>query len=486
MVVVGAGISGLAAAHRLTELAPDWSVVLLESADRPGGVLYTERCGGYLLEHSADSFLSNVPEAMALCRRVGLEDLVGTRPEARRAYVVRRGRLLAIPEGFSLMAPMRVWPLLATSILSWRGKLRVLGEWFVPPRRDGVDESLAEFACRRLGREAFERLVQPLVAGIYTSAAERLSMAAALPRFVELERNHGSVARGLRREARAARARRALGGASRSDPGAAVQGRDDAHSAGARYGLFVAPRDGLSSLVSAVAARLPPDALRLRTRVEQLHRNERHWELELQGGTRLAADALVLAVGAPEAARLLAPVHAAIAAELGAIEYAGTTLVLLGYARDAFPQVPQGSGFVVPAIENRRILAASFASEKFPRRAPPDRVLVRVFVGGATQPELLELSDEEVASLARAELAELVGIRGEPELVRVVRWTRQMPQYHVGHLARLERIKTHLAELPGLLLAGNAYHGVGIPHCIRSGEHAAEQAVSFLTARFCS
>lgn len=482
--MVGAGISGLAAAHRLRELTPNWSVVLLEAANRPGGVLYTERCGGYLLEHSADSFLSNMPEAMALCRRVGLVDLVGMRPEARRAYVVRRGQLLPIPDGFSLLAPARIWPLLATPILSWRGKLRVLAEWFVPPRRDGVDETLAEFACRRLGREAFERLVQPLVAGIYTSAAERLSVAAALPRFVELERNHGSLARGLRREARAAKARQLVPSVPSSLQGAPLQAGDDAHSTGARYGLFVAPRDGLSSLVSAVAARLPADVLRLGTRVQRLHRGDGHWGLELQQGTRLGAHALVLAVGAPEAARLLAPLHPPIAAELGAIEYAGTTLVLLGYARDAFPHLPQGSGFVVPAIEKRRILAASFASEKFPGRAPPDRVLVRVFVGGATQPELLELSDEETVSLARAELSELLSIRAEPELVRVVRWTRQMPQYHVGHLARLERIKTHLAELPGLLLAGNAYQGVGIPHCIRSGQHAAEQAVSFLTAQF--
>lgn len=481
--MVGAGITGLAAAHRLRELAPNWSVVLLEAADRPGGVLYTERCGGYLLEHSADSFLSNIPEAMALCRRVGQVDLIGTQPEARRAYVVRRGRLLPIPEGFSLLAPARVWPLLATPILSWRGKLRVLAEWFVPPRRDGVDESLAEFACRRLGREAFERLVQPLVAGIYTSAAERLSVAAALPRFVELERNHGSVARGLRHEARAARARPSLARTPSDGTNTAATAMDDAKSAGARYGLFVAPRDGLSSLVAAVAARLPAHTLRLGTRVHRLQRREGRWGLELQGGTDLEADALVLAVAAPEASRLLAPLHPSLAAELGAIEYAGTTLVLLGYARDAFPQVPQGSGFVVPAIEKRRILAASFASEKFPGRAPPGRVLVRVFVGGATQPELLGLSDEEAVSLAKAELAELVGIRGEPELVRVVRWTRQMPQYHVGHLARLERIKTHLSELPGLLLAGNAYQGVGIPHCIRSGEHAAEQAVSFLKAR---
>jgi oxygen-dependent protoporphyrinogen oxidase len=482
VVVVGAGITGLAAAHRLTELAPDWRVLLLEAADRPGGVLCTEPCGGYLLEHSADSFLSNVPEALALCRRVGLEEaLVGTRPEARRAFVVRRGRLVPIPEGFSLMAPARVWPLLATPLLSWRGKLRVLGEWFVPPRRDGVDESLAEFACRRLGREAFERLVQPLVAGIYTSAAEKLSVAAALPRFVELEQRYGSVARGLRREARAARAR-AHPSAGTGSPSAASAGADDVHAAGARYGLFVTPREGLSSLVAAVAARLPPSVLRTQARVQQIRRMDGGWELAVQNGPPLAADALILAVAAPEAARLLSGLHPALESELRGIEYAGTTLVLLGYARQAFPSQPRGSGFVVPAIEQRRILAASFASEKFPGRAPADRVLVRVFVGGATQPHLMELGDEEVVALAERELAELLGVRGQPELVRVIRWRRQMPQYQVGHLARVQRIEAHLAELPGLLLAGNAYHGVGIPYCIRSGERAAEQAVQRLRA----
>lgn len=484
MIVVGAGITGLAVAHRLRELAPDCTIRLLEAADRLGGVLYTERCGGYLLEHSADSFLSNVPEALALCRRLGLEgELVGVRPEARRAFVVRQGRLVPIPEGFSLMAPARVWPLLTTPVLSWRAKLRVLAEWFVPPRRDGADESLAEFACRRLGREAFERLVQPLVAGIYTSAAERLSVAAALPRFVELERQYGSVARGLRRELRATRLRHHRDH-SRGLADAATSAPDDTHSAGARYGLFVAPREGLSSLVCALAARLPADALRLNARVHRLARQgDGRWELELEGGTSLSTDALVLAVPAHEAARLLAPVHTPLAHELGRIEYAGTTLVLLGYARDAFPQVPRGSGFVVPAIEGLRILAASFASEKFVGRAPPERVLVRVFVGGATQPELLGLGDEEVVSLAVGELAKLTGVHKDPELVRVVRWTRHMPQYHVGHLARLERIRGLLQELPGLFLAGNAYQGVGIPHCIRSGEQAAEQVVRRLRTR---
>ena len=252
VAVIGGGISGLAAAHRLTELDPAIEIVLFEAADRLGGVLQTSRRDGYLLDHSADSFITNLPWALDLCRRIGLADeLIHTSETGRRALVVHRGKLYPVPEGFTLMAAAKIWPVLSTPILSPWGKLRLAMEYFVPRRTDDGDESLASFARRRLGNQVFERLVQPLAAGIYTADAERLSVAAAFPRFREMERRHGSLIRAARYEAKRGSA-------------AAEQ------ASGARYSLFVAPREGLTSLVEAIARRLPEGSVRLNSPIERL------------------------------------------------------------------------------------------------------------------------------------------------------------------------------------------------------------------------
>lgn len=453
IAVVGGGISGLAAAHRVTELAPQAQLTLFEAGDRLGGVLRTEQHDGYLVELSADMFITNAPWGIDLCRRVGLaDDLMPTRESHRRSFVVRDGRLLPVPIGFHLLSPSRVWPLLRSPLLSWPGKLRVVCEPLVRRRRDSADESLASFARRRLGREAFERLVQPLVAGIYTADAEQLSMAAALPRFVEMERRSGSLTRGAWQEARQ---------------------RDGSNSSGARYGLFVAPRDGMSSLVDAIVQRLPADSLRLNSTVAQLATIGGTW-LVTVGGNAIEFDAVIVALPAYAAANLLVGVSAELSTDLRAIAYAGCAIAVLAYRRDQFGRNFDGFGFVVPRVENRDILAASFASAKFDGRAPDDRVLIRVFLGGAERPDQLDLVDSQLVTLATKDLASLLDIRGEPELTRVVRWPRSMPQYHVGHIDLVRRVEQQVAGWHGLALAGNAYHGVGVPNCIHSGEQAAE------------
>lgn len=463
VAVIGGGITGLAAAHRLIELAPQTRLTLFESGDRLGGVLQTERRDGYLIEHSADNFITNVPWGTDLCRRVGLADeLLHTREAQRRAFVVRNGRLLPVPVGFHLLSPSRVWPLVRSPLLSWPGKLRVLCEPFIRRRRDNSDESLASFARRRLGREAFERLVQPLVAGIYTADAEQLSMAAALPRFVEMERQSGSLIRAARRE----RFR---------------QGNNSDYS-GARYGLFVAPREGMSSLVAAIARRLPEGRVRCGSRVTQISPSGRGWQI-IVGGETSEFDAVVVAVPAFAAANLLAGVAPELAEHLQGIVYAGSAVVVLGYDRKQIARTFEGFGFVVPSVERRQILAASYSSVKFEGRAPDDRVLIRVFLGGAERPEQLELEDARLIDLATKELSALLCINGNPELVRVVRWPGSMPQYHVGHVELVNRIEQLAANWPTLALAGNAYHGVGVPNCIHSGEQAAEQVLAYLAAR---
>lgn len=473
MAVVGGGISGLAAAHRLVELRPDLRVTVFEASDRLGGVLQTERVDGYLIEHSADNFIINLPWGLDLCDRLGLADqLLPTASTDRRASVVHRGKLVPIPEGFTLMAPGRLWPLVRTPLLSFGGKLRLACEYLIPPRRAETDESLASFARRRLGREAFERLVQPLVAGIYTADPERLSMRAALPRFAAMEDQYGSLVRGTRSEAR--RQRRA--GAS--------------DESGARYGLFTAPRDGMGSLIQALAERLPPDSIRLGTTIQRVIPSASGgWQLELgdrtaQAGTSTHdADALIVAAPAPAAASLLESADAALAEQLGQIAYAGCALVIVAYERGQFARPPEGFGFVVPDCERRRILACSYASQKYSGRAPDGQILLRVFIGGGARLAWQEASDAELQRVAREELGELLGVRGEPVLQRVQRWKGAMPQYHVGHLTLLEEIGRLLQRWPTLALAGNAYRGVGVPQCIHSGEQAAERILAALDGR---
>ncbi|MGD9721841.1 MAG: protoporphyrinogen oxidase [Pirellulales bacterium] len=465
VVVIGGGISGLAAAHRLVELDGNCEVTLLEAGDCLGGVLQTTRDDGYLIEHSADNFITDPPWAVQLCERIGFADeLIPTSSQERGALVVHRGRLERVPPGFMLMAPARLWPLVTTPLLSAWGKLRLLSEPLVPRRQDGADESLGSFARRRLGREVFERIVQPLVGGIYTADPEKLSLRATLPRFLEMEQQHGSLVLAARRQRGQA-------------PG------DDANAAGgARYGMFVAPRNGMSSLVAAIAARLPTGTVRLQRRVQSVSRGAAGgWQARAttaDGQSEvLDCAGLIMATPAAAAARLLQPIDAALAGELARIEYAGTAIVTQAYRRAQIAHALDGFGFVVPAREGRRILAGSFASVKFPGRAPADCMLVRVFVGGACQSELLRLSDEELRQLATDELRVLLGAQGEPLRSSVARWPQAMPQYHVGHCELVARIEQAADAWPGLALAGNAYHGVGIPNCVRSGELAAERLI---------
>ncbi|MDH3582736.1 MAG: protoporphyrinogen oxidase, partial [Phycisphaerae bacterium] len=371
----------------------------------------------------------------------------------RRALVVRRGRLMPIPAGFRLMAPGRWGPVLRSPLFSWRGKLRMAGERFVPRKSGGEDEAVADFVVRRFGREALERLVQPLVGGIYTADANRLSLRATLPQFGEMEQQYGSVSRGMRE--------RAVGAES-----------DDA---GARYSLFLSFEDGMQTLVDGLVGNLNPVNVELgRTACAVRRGGGGGWEVHCEDGGVLDGDGVILALPAFAAADLLGDCDAELAASLASIEYASSAVINLGFNQADVPDPLEAFGFVVPAAENRRLLAASYSSSKYAGRAPADHVLLRAFVGGALQPELLEYDDEKLIGLAREELGELLGIGGEPVITTVARWPRSMPQYTVGHRERVESILGQLAAHDGLGLAGSAYDGVGIPDCIRSGQAAAE------------
>lgn len=458
VAVVGGGITGLATAHHLTELLPDVELSLFEASDRLGGVLETTRRDGFLIEGGADNFITTLPWALDLCRRIGFEDqLIQTNSGYRHAFVVRKGRLLPIPDGFVVMAPSKAWPMLTTPILSPLGKLRLACEYFVPQRRASEEESLASFVRRRFGRETYDRLVQPLVGGIYTGDADKLSLRSTMPRFAEMEAKHGSLIRALQK-----------------------QPKSKEQSGGARYSMFVAPRAGMSSLVDAVASKLPNGCVHLNVPIERLAKTEAKWSLSFAGDMDDSDefDAVVLTTPAVPTAELVAALDDDLAGELRSIHHASCSIVSLGYARHQIAHPLDGFGLIVPTIERRRILSASFSSIKYAGRAPGRHVLIRVFIGGDHQPELASLPDGDLVATATTELQDLLGIDSDPTIAHISRRGAAMPQYYIGHQDKVSRIRERLSRHPGLFVAGNAYDGVGIPNCIHSGEEAAKSLAS--------
>jgi len=459
IVVVGGGITGLAAAHRAVELARErgsaLELTLIESRDRLGGTIVSERVDGFLVEAGPDSFLSEKPWALALCRRLGVEHrLVRTDDRFRKVFVWHGGRLHPLPDGFQLLAPTAMRPFVTSSLFSLPGKLRMALD-LVLPRGSADDESLGAFVRRRLGAEALERVAQPLVAGIYTADPDDLSLAATMPRFLEVEKRDRSIILGLRRALKQA----PLPGTS-----------------GARWSLFVTFGHGMEEMITALAGRLPAGAVVLKQRVSALERAGDRWRVKTAEGGGFDADRVILSGEAHASARLVRYLDPALANLLSEIPYSSAATVSLGYRRADVPHPLDGFGFVVPRVEGKALLAGTFSSVKYPQRAPEGHVLIRGFLGGMLNTAILDEDDAALIGRARAELREALGITAEPVLTRLHRWPASMPQYRVGHLARVDTIERAMAALPGLALAGGAYRGVGIADCVRSGEAAAEQA----------
>jgi oxygen-dependent protoporphyrinogen oxidase len=438
-------------------------VTILERGEHLGGALRTITRDGFVMETGADSFLTEKPWAAQLARRLGLEaELIPTRAEFRRTYVVRRGRLVEIPTGFSLLAPMHLGPVLASPLFSPWGKLRIALEPLIPKREDAGDESLASFVTRRLGREVLDRIAQPLAGGIYTADPNELSMSASIPRFVEMERRHGSLRRGMR-AAEAARAAQQEG------------------TSGARWSLFLTMRGGMSELPDALASRLE-GSIRRGADVASIERAGDAWRITLADGSHIEADAVICAAQAYTAARLLRRIESRLADHLGYIQYASAATVNLTWRDEDFPKRPDAFGFVVPANEHRKIIAGSFSSLKFEGRAPEGFILARVFLGGVLQSEMMKLSDDDMITAAREEFRALLGVTAAPGMTEVQRWPAAMPQYAVGHLDRVAQIEAAASPIPNLFLAGAAYRGVGVPDCVHSGEAAAEAAFERLAS----
>jgi oxygen-dependent protoporphyrinogen oxidase len=464
VLIVGGGIAGLSAAYGLAESAAaresPIECTLVEAAPRLGGKILTEQVGGFVIEGGPDSFLAQKPWGIELCRRLGLADrVIGTNQDRRKTYVYSNGRLEHLPEGLALGVPTRLGPFLGSGLLSWKGKLRLGAELLIPRRRECGDESLGAFFRRRLGDEALERIIEPLMTGIYAGDADSLSIQATFPRFPEMERQAGSIIRAL------------LGSSRR---GGQISNLSPPSP-------FVTLQGGLSEMVQALTARL--GHLRVltgrRARAVRVSEAPRGYEVVIEGTAPLAVDALILATPAYDAATLLEPLDGELAALLSGIPYASTATISLGFRRQDFSHPLDGYGFVVPRVEGRALLAVTWTSSKWSHRAPDDAVLLRAYVGGAGREAVLEQSDDGLLSLVRADLRAVMGITEVPVLTRVYRWPRAMPQYLVGHLEKLAAIDERLARWPGLFLTGAGYRGVGIPDCIRDGLDTAERVRAY-------
>jgi len=517
IAVIGGGMAGLGAAHALEsarrqaggaaaeasggtggdgphtsergagEAAPfDW--ILFDGADYLGGKVKTERLDGFVIEGGPDSFIADKPWPMELARRVGISDrLLDSNEDIRKSYVFSRGRLHELPEGLILMVPTRLLPFALSSLISWRGKLRMGLDLVLPRGRPGADESLGVFVRRRLGREALAKVAEPIVAGIHAGDPEQMSVRATFPMFLEMEEKHRSLIVGMirRRRARSARPRPPASGDR--------TGRDAAAAADPRRprSYFLSFETGLADLADAVVTDLPADRLRTGVGVASLvaepavsdsagSAGPRGYRLHLTDGSTRVVQAVVLAVPAFAAGELLRSIAPAAAADLSSIPYVTTATVSLAYRRADVARPLRGFGFVVPRAEERGIMAGTFSSLKFAGRAPDDGVLVRAFVGRAGREGPVELPDDELIGLVRAELASIVGLRAEPLFTRIFRWPRGMPQYRVGHGALIERIEGEVGELAGVELAGGYLHGIGIGDCIREGAAAALRAAAFV------
>ncbi len=465
IVVIGAGIAGLAAAYYLKKGLGDMQnveLLVLERFIKAGGSLSTYELDDYILELGPDAFITEKPDALEFCAELGLQDqVIGTNPNSRNSYIAHNNKLHQLPEGFALLAPTKLGPFFASSLFSWSGKMRMAMDLFIPKGPPDSDESLAQFVRRRLGQEALDRIAQPMFASIYTGDPELLSLRATMPRFLDAEQKHGSLIRGL---AAARKEKSAAGGVEET---------------GARYSLFATLERGLGSMVDKAIDKIGESRMRYQSMVVAVEKGSRgkQYDVVLARGTVLPCDAVIIAAPSFVASDLLAGIDPDVAHSLKKIQYASSAVLNLIYNRRDIPHPMEGFGFVVPITEKRHVLACSFTSIKFPNRCPPDRAVLRVFVGGALQPDVFELSDEQIECLIWEDLHTYLGIEAVPMLSLITRYARAMPQYHIGHLDLVSQIEQKLAAYPGLALAGNAYRGVGLPDCIASGRRAAEQVL---------
>jgi oxygen-dependent protoporphyrinogen oxidase len=475
VAIIGGGIAGLSTAYYLQKggraAGLDVRYTLLEASDRWGGHILTERVehatGSYIVEGGPDSFITQKPWGLALARELGLGDrLLGTNDHMRKVYVLNRGKPTPMPDGVLLIVPTKFMPFVLSPLISPLGKLRMGLDLLIPPKRDGQDETLADFIRRRLGSEALDKIAEPLLSGIYNSEAERQSLLATFPRFRALEVEHGSLTRGM------LASRRKSGHAQPSNTGpAASAGNPKPVSA------FMSLAGGMAELVDALVDHLTGD-LHMRCPVHDITRTDGGYLLALGDGSTLRADAVILATPAFAAAGLLRSLAPDVTVALQAIRYVSTGTISLAYRMADIQRPLLGFGLVVPSSERRPVNAVTWSSLKFSQRAPDGHALLRVFFGGSRSPGSMALDDDALLTTVRGQLQEFMGIETPPLFHRIYRWDRSNAQYDVGHLERVAALDQMTP--PGLYLTGSPYRGVGLPDCIKQGQDVADHVVSYL------
>jgi protoporphyrinogen/coproporphyrinogen III oxidase len=456
IAIIGGGISGLSAAYYLEKArasGADLQYTLFESGQRLGGCLSSDLVEGCLVEAGPDSFLTEKPWALTLCQELGIdEQLIGSNDSQRKTYIVVHGRLVVMPDGLMFMVPTRLVPTALSPLFSLSTKIRMAQELLHPPRPMRDDETVAQLVERHFGAEVVDRLADPLLSGVYGGDAGKLSARAVLPRFVEMEEKYGSLSRAM------LAAHKKMAEVRKSRP---------------PRPLFTSLRDGMQQMVDAIIARLNSESVRLRQHILRIYPENGGWRLSIEMAGEEQYDSVILATPANVAGALLDGVDRELARNLLDISYSSSVTLTLGYYKQQLANLPPGFGFLVPRSEGRRMLACTFVHNKFPHRAPKDKGILRCFLGGARDEAVLSLSDEEMLQTVRRELRDIVKLDAPPIFARVYRWREAMAQYEPGHIARVAEIEKRVAELPGLALAGNAYHGIGVPDCIRSGMEAA-------------
>jgi protoporphyrinogen/coproporphyrinogen III oxidase len=468
VVIVGGGISGLATAYAVMEEASKHPIpiqcTVIEQENRWGGKIYTHVTGNFLVEGGPDSFLTSKPWALELCRTLGLHDqLIPTNREHNRTFSFCRGALRELPQGLLAFRPQRIETLVSGGLVSLKGLFRMAAERFWPRQNPWTaDETLGGFFRRRFGVEAFDYLIEPLVAGIYAGDADELSMEATFPRFRECEREYGSVIKGMRvATAKAATAVHASGGTS---------------------SLFMSLRGGLGQLVEALVQQLLKRGVCLTEGVRCIEvqpstQESSSFHVVLEHGGRLPADAVVLTTPAFQTARLLRSFQPETAGLLDGIPYASTATISMGYSTEAIGSQIRGYGFVVPRKEQRPLLAATWSSLKWPDRSKTGDILIRCYVGGRGREKILEQDDQPLVECVRRELESIAGITTAPKFMEIHRWIQGMPQYVLGHQERISHINRLLAQCPGLYVTGAGFYGIGIPDCIREGTKVGRQLI---------
>jgi oxygen-dependent protoporphyrinogen oxidase len=465
IVIVGGGIAGLSTAYFVLEKAKqigeEIHLTLLDEQDRLGGCILTEKVNGFVIEGGPDCFLSEKPWALALCERLGLGERILNTNENRRVFILSNGKLHELPEGFMLMVPTSFMPFIKSSLISWPGKIRMAMDLFIPKRKSDEEESLADFVRRRLGEETLEKIAEPLVAGIHAGTPETMGLKSTFPRFLQIEEEYGSLIRGM-----LARRKKALQFQKKGGP---------------QRTMFLTLKDGLGEWVDYLRKKIGEERIGLKKKVLELKRTEKgEYEIRLSDGTSLGADSIILATPSFITAKIVEEMDNKLSKILFTIPYVSSATISLAYRRSQVHHPMDAFGFIIPRSEKRRIMASTWTSAKFNHRAPKDHVLLRAFVGGANNEQLVGLEDDEMLKIIREELKDIMGVEGHPILTKIYRWEKSMPQYLVGHLEKVSRIEERTNLQPGLFLTGCAYKGIGISDSVHDAEIIAEKSVEYL------